>query len=297
MPFTVGWRVASSVSQSAMSESVPQQGAGGPIRSDGGKGEGGKGDSGGPYGKGGGKGDKGGKGGKGGKGKGGGGRWGGGRGMKLDRAKNDFSQHFVDSRQRPANFIRDSNLTDRFDEYPKLKELIEAKDERIATRASPAMFKKVDLRSFDLTTLGTKFDVVLIDPPWEEYRRRAAAAGGLEDEDDAQVCTVAMPAVPRCQGVDVPTAAVLGARHGRCGAPRTSCRCASRRSRKPLPSASSGAARDRGLSGVATASRSGTLSIRYLYAASASQPHPHRSPLTSHPSPSPSSSPSPSPHP
>jgi N6-adenosine-specific RNA methylase IME4 len=107
--------------------------------------------------------------------------------MKLDRAKNDFSQHFVDSRQRPANFIRDSNLTDRFDEYPKLKELIEAKDERIATRASPAMFKKVDLRSFDLTTLGTKFDVVLIDPPWEEYRRRAAAAGGLEDEDDAQV--------------------------------------------------------------------------------------------------------------
>ena len=174
-----------------MSESVPQQGAGGPIRSDGGKGEGGKGDGGGPYGKGGGKGDKGGKGGKGGKGKGGGGRWGGGRGMKLDRAKNDFSQHFVDSRQRPANFIRDSNLTDRFDEYPKLKELIEAKDERIATRASPAMFKKVDLRSFDLTTLGTKFDVVLIDPPWEEYRRRAAAAGGLEDEDDAQVCTVA----------------------------------------------------------------------------------------------------------
>ena len=104
----------------------------------------------------------------------------------LDRAKNDFSQHFVDSRQRPANFIRDSNLTDRFDEYPKLKELIEAKDERIATRASPAMFKNVDLRSFDLTTLGTKFDVVLIDPPWEEYRRRAAAAGGLEDEDEEQ---------------------------------------------------------------------------------------------------------------
>jgi hypothetical protein len=170
-----------------MSESaapVPQGGAGGPIRSDGGKGEGG-----GPYGKGGGKGDKGGKGGKG-KGKGGGGgRWGGGgpgRGSKLDRAKNDFSQHFVDSRQRPANFIRDSNLTDRFDEYPKLKELIEAKDERIATRASPAMFKNVDLRSFDLTTLGTKFDVVLIDPPWEEYRRRAAAAGGLEDEDEEQ---------------------------------------------------------------------------------------------------------------
>ena len=188
------------MSESVGAPGVPQQGAGGPIRSDGGKGEGGKGDGGGPYGKGGGKGDKGGKGGKGGKGKGGGGgRWGGGRGMKLDRAKNDFSQHFVDSRQRPANFIRDSNLTDRFDEYPKLKELIEAKDERIATRASPAMFKKVDLRSFDLTTLGTKFDVVLIDPPWEEYRRRAAAAGGLEDGDDAQVCTLRLYLL--CTGV------------------------------------------------------------------------------------------------
>ena len=137
-----------------MSESVPQQGAGGPIRSDGGKGEGGKGDGGGPYGKGGGKGDKGGKGGKGGKGKGGGGRWGGGRGMKLDRAKNDFSQHFVDSRQRPANFIRDSNLTDRFDEYPKLKELIEAKDALIAERSTDPTYKKCDLKTFDLTSLG-----------------------------------------------------------------------------------------------------------------------------------------------
>ena len=69
----------------------------------------------------------------------------------------------------------------------KLKELIQAKDERIAERASPAMFKRVDLRTFDLTTLGTKFDVVLIDPPWEEYRRRAIAAGGLEDEEDTEI--------------------------------------------------------------------------------------------------------------
>ena len=152
-----------------MSEGAPQGGAGGPIRSDGGKGEGG-----GPYGKGGGRGDKGGKGGKG-KGKGGGGRWGGGtgpgRGSKLDRAKNDFSQHFVDSRQRPANFIRDSNLTDRFDEYPKLKELIEAKDERIATRASPAMFKNVDLRSFDLNLLVI----------FRSIMTRGSIAGAAED--------------------------------------------------------------------------------------------------------------------
>jgi hypothetical protein len=30
-------------------------------------------------------------------------------------------------------------------------------------------------QTFDLRRLGTKFDVILIDPPWEEYARRAAA--------------------------------------------------------------------------------------------------------------------------
>ena len=145
-------------------------GKGGPMRS----GDGGGGKGGGPYGSGKGKG-------KGRGGGGGGGRWGGpGRGVKLDRAKNDFSQHFVDTRERPANFVRDSDLNDRFDEYPRLKELINGKDTLVAERASEPMFKRVDLRSFDLTTLGTKFDVVLIDPPWEEYRRRAMAAGDDE---------------------------------------------------------------------------------------------------------------------
>ena len=31
--------------------------------------------------------------------------------------KNDYSQHFVDTNQRPQNFIRDSDLADRFEEY------------------------------------------------------------------------------------------------------------------------------------------------------------------------------------
>lgn len=31
--------------------------------------------------------------------------------------KNDYSQHFVDTKQRPQNFIRDSDLADRFEEY------------------------------------------------------------------------------------------------------------------------------------------------------------------------------------
>ena len=111
----------------------------------------------------------------------------------LDRAKNDFSQHFVDSRQRPANFIRDSNLTDR-SMVQKLKELIEAEDERIA-RAAPAMFKNVDLRGFDLTTLGTVRRGPH-RPAVGGYRRRAASQG-LEDEDEEQAAAAARLALPR----------------------------------------------------------------------------------------------------
>ena len=133
--------------------------------------------------------------GRGGRGRGGGGGGGGGfRGPasnpRLQRAKNDFCQHFVDTGERPANFIRDSDVQQRFDEYPRLKELIAAKDKRIAERATPPTYKKVDLRTFDLTTLGTKFDVVLIDPPWEEYRRRkSVATGELDDCEDVEVWT------------------------------------------------------------------------------------------------------------
>ena len=49
-----------------------------------------------------------------------------------------FCQHFVDTGERPANFIRDSDVQQRFDEYPRLKELIAAKDKRIADRAAPS---------------------------------------------------------------------------------------------------------------------------------------------------------------
>eukprot|EP00967_Tisochrysis_lutea_P088120 scaffold124862_cov32-Tisochrysis_lutea.AAC.2 len=100
------------------------------------------------------------------------------------QAKNDYAQHFVDTGMRPANFIRDSEVEERFHEYPKLQELVTRKDERINERATPPTCKRVDLRVFDLSTLGTKFDVILIDPPWDEYRRRKAAAGGLIEGTD-----------------------------------------------------------------------------------------------------------------
>ena len=82
--------------------------------------------------------------------------------------RNDYCQHFVDSGKRPQNFIRDTELSQRFDEYPKLKELTRMKNALVENRATPPTYLKVDLRTFDLKSLGTKFDVILIDPPLEE---------------------------------------------------------------------------------------------------------------------------------
>ncbi|KAH9419765.1 N6-adenosine-methyltransferase subunit mettl14 [Dermatophagoides pteronyssinus] len=93
------------------------------------------------------------------------------KGTQSANPHNDYCQHFVDTGQRPQNFIRDVGLNDRFEEYPKLKELIRLKDELIQKTATPPMYLKCDLRKFDLNELQTKFDVILIDPPLEEYKR------------------------------------------------------------------------------------------------------------------------------
>ena len=82
--------------------------------------------------------------------------------------KNDYCQHFVDTGERPQNFIRDYDEDKRFLDYPKLNELIKRKNEILVKRATPPMSLKTDLKTFDLSSLG-KFDVILIDPPWEDY--------------------------------------------------------------------------------------------------------------------------------
>uniref|UniRef100_A0A182JK76 N(6)-adenosine-methyltransferase non-catalytic subunit METTL14 n=1 Tax=Anopheles atroparvus TaxID=41427 RepID=A0A182JK76_ANOAO len=97
------------------------------------------------------------------------------KGTQSSNPHNDYCQHFVDTGQRPQNFIRDVGLADRFEEYPKLRELIRLKDELIAETATPPMYLRADLKTFDLKTLGTKFDVILIEPPLEEYARGGAA--------------------------------------------------------------------------------------------------------------------------
>jgi N6-adenosine-specific RNA methylase IME4 len=90
--------------------------------------------------------------------------------------KNDYCQHFVDTGERPQNFIRDYEEEKRFLDYPKLNELIKRKNEVLQKRATPPMWLKCDLKGYDLSTLG-KFDVILMDPPLKEYKARMEAAG------------------------------------------------------------------------------------------------------------------------
>lgn len=66
-------------------------------------------------------------------------------------------------------------LADRFEEYPKLRELIKLKDDLIAETATPPMYLKTDLLSYNLKELNCKFDVILIEPPLEEYQRTCGA--------------------------------------------------------------------------------------------------------------------------
>ncbi|KAG1668004.1 N6-adenosine-methyltransferase non-catalytic subunit [Nymphon striatum] len=95
------------------------------------------------------------------------------KGTQSANPHNDYCQHFVDTGQRPQNFIRDVGLADRFEEYPKLKELIKLKDELISKTATPPMYLKCDLMNYNLKDLNCKFDVILIEPPLEEYQRTA----------------------------------------------------------------------------------------------------------------------------
>ena len=98
------------------------------------------------------------------------------KGTQSSNPHNDYCQHFIDTGQRPQNFIRDVGLADRFEEYPKLRELIKLKDDLISDTAAPPMYLKTDLFSQNLKDMkDLKFDVILIEPPLEEYQRTCGA--------------------------------------------------------------------------------------------------------------------------
>ncbi|VDQ12602.1 unnamed protein product [Trichobilharzia regenti] len=56
-----------------------------------------------------------------------------------------------------------------------MRELIRLKDQYIQSKATPPMYLCADLRTFDLNELDSKFDVILIEPPLEEYHRMNGA--------------------------------------------------------------------------------------------------------------------------
>ena len=96
------------------------------------------------------------------------------KGTQSRNPHNDYSQHFVDSGQRPQNFIRDVGLKDRFEEYPKLRELIKLKNRLVADTAHPPMYLKASSSSsvnVEMKALEQKFDVILIEPPLIDWER------------------------------------------------------------------------------------------------------------------------------
>lgn len=96
--------------------------------------------------------------------------------------KNDYSQYFVDTGQRPQNFIRDIEPSERFREYPKLDELIKHKNDLIKKRNHPPIYLKEDIRTLNLNELG-KYEVILMDPPWKEYQKRAEGLPIFKDDE------------------------------------------------------------------------------------------------------------------
>eukprot|EP00775_Hariotina_reticulata_P013793 gene13793-13914_t len=97
------------------------------------------------------------------------------RPTKRQQRSNDYCQHFVDTGERPQNFLRDTVLEDRYADYPQLQRLIQLKNQQVDSYRMPPYALRADLRRLKLSKelFGTRFDVILIDPPWEEYVRRA----------------------------------------------------------------------------------------------------------------------------
>ena len=93
--------------------------------------------------------------------------------MKSARDKIDYCEYFAETGSRPQNFLQDYDPEERFKDHSKTQELIRLKNALIKSRNHPEVFLKADIRTVDPKDLGT-FDVILIDPPWNEYHKRTA---------------------------------------------------------------------------------------------------------------------------
>jgi N6-adenosine-specific RNA methylase IME4 len=107
--------------------------------------------------------------------------------------RNDYSQHFVDTGagDLPGNAVCNPEKSNRFQEYPKLKRLVEIKSDILASVSHPPIYLQADLSSSTTVSssveafhlahlLPIKFDVAIIDPPLESYEWESVPSGGEE---------------------------------------------------------------------------------------------------------------------
>ncbi|KAI0632844.1 MT-A70-domain-containing protein [Trametes polyzona] len=87
--------------------------------------------------------------------------------------RNDYSQRYVDGGEWPQNWVLGAEPEHRFEEYPKQQRLLSLKKAVVAEHALPPTY----LPYSELSTLHpSKFDVILIDPPfsssfsWDELQ-------------------------------------------------------------------------------------------------------------------------------
>lgn len=87
------------------------------------------------------------------------------------KEKIDLELYFATTGNRPQNFVKENEPEERFKDHPKMQELLRLKKQLLNIRSHPAMYKKQDMRNINPNEFGV-FDLVLIDPPWEEYKSR-----------------------------------------------------------------------------------------------------------------------------
>jgi len=77
--------------------------------------------------------------------------------------RNDYLQRYIDGGEWPQNWVLGAEPEQRFEEYPKQQRLLGLKKTSVASHAHPPAY----LAFKSLSTLHpSKFDVVLIDPPF-----------------------------------------------------------------------------------------------------------------------------------
>ncbi len=73
--------------------------------------------------------------------------------------------------------IQASTIEEAAVDNPRISRLLAAKAELLESRPLPPFYLDADLRTLDLAALECRFDVIHIDPPWQEYVTRAATGG------------------------------------------------------------------------------------------------------------------------